>query len=138
MVDLHDRVRLEDIELHSHAAGRVCARVALRWSGGELYEHTAEGEDSEHGRLRTAAEAAARALVDATLERIRLDVLAVKSLETFDTVLVVVSLSSTVGDLTERLVGASLLRARDPAHGAVLAVLDATNRLVSKVMQNSS
>ena len=136
MIDLHDRVRLEAVELSPLGVGRASARVALRWPGGELFTQSAEGEDSEHGRLRTAAEAAARALVQATRQRITLEVLAVKSLEAFDTVLVVVSLSSKMGDLTERLVGASLLRRRDPAHGAVLSVLDATNRLIGKVMQS--
>lgn len=126
---------MEDIVTEPAGEGRVSARVTLSWSPDERFEGTAEGDDSPHGQLRAAAEATALALREACIDRIGLEVLAVKAIEAFDTIIVVVSLSSRIDSLSERLVGACLIRGREPARGAVLAVLDATNRLISKVMQ---
>lgn len=134
-VDLHQRIRLAGFDLTSPGEGRKAARVVLTWSDDAEYEGVAEGDDAPHGQLRAAAEATARALVEACQERFTLEVLAVKAIEAFDTIIVVVSLSSRIDTLAERLVGACLIRGREPARGAVLAVLDATNRLIGKVMQ---
>ena len=129
------RIKLVGFELTAIGGGRVSARVVLAWSEGEEFEGNASGDDSPHGQLRAAAEATAQALVGACNDRIGLEVLAVKAIEAFDTILVVVSLSSRVDNLSERLVGATLIRGREPARGSVLAVLDATNRLIGRVMQ---
>lgn len=136
-VELHQRIRLAGFDLTASGDGRKTARVVLTWSGGAEHEGVAEGDDAPHGQLRAAAEATARALVDACEERFTLEVLAVKAIEAFDTIIVVVSLSSRIDSLAERLVGACLIRGREPARGAVLAVLDATNRLIGKVMQDA-
>ena len=134
MIGLHQRIRLESFEITELDSGRVRADIALSWTGDDRYAASAEGDDSPHGQLRAAAEATASALIQATSDRVALEVLAVKAIEAFDTILVVVSLSSRVDELSERLVGACLIRGREPTRGAVLAVLDATNRLVGKVM----
>ena len=132
MVD--QRIKLVGFELKAVGGGRVAAEVTLAWPDNEEFEGAASGDDSPHGQLRAAAEATAQALVRACSERIGLEVLAVKAIEAFDTILVVVSLSSRVDQLSERLVGATLIRGREPARGSVLAVLDATNRLIGRVM----
>ena len=134
MIDLHQRVRLAEFETVPREGGSLGARVGLSWDGDLVHHGEAESDESPHGQLRAAAEATARALVLATQERVALEVLAVKAIDAFDTIIVVVSLSSRVGTFTERLVGACLIRGREPARGAVLAVLDATNRLLTKLM----
>lgn len=124
------RIRFEDFELQHLPDNRCSARVVLAWEPGDEFVGTAEGEDSTQGQLRTGAEATARALEIAADGHIGLKVLGVKAVETFDTVLVIVSLSSRVDQRTERLVGSCLIKEL-AARGAALAVLSATNRLLT-------
>jgi len=124
------RIRFKDFVLQQLSDSQCSARVVLTWHSGEEFVGTAEGENSPHGQLRSAAEATARALEAATHGQVELTVLAVKALTTLETVLVVVSLSSRIDQRSERLVGSCLIK-EQPARGAVLAVLDATNRLLS-------
>jgi hypothetical protein len=124
------RIRFEGFELQSQPDDRCAARVVLAWHPGDEFVGTAEGEDAPLTRLRLAAEATARALETASEGHIALKVLNVKAIETFDTVLVIVSLSSRVDERSERLVGSCLI-GDDSARGAALAVLKATNRLLS-------
>jgi hypothetical protein len=124
------RIRFEDFALQQLPDSRCSARVVLAWQPGEEFVGTAEGEDSPQGQLRLAAEATARALEAATHGEVGLTVISVKALDTLETVLVVVSLSSLVEHRSERLVGSCLIKNR-PARGAALAVLNATNRLLN-------
>ncbi len=133
MHHIHSRLKLEIFEIAPSKAGQCQSRVQLGWGDGDSFTGRAEGPDTPQGQLRCAAEATSRALVVAADERIALEVLAVKAIEGFDTVIVVVSLSSRVEDRTERLVGSCLIKG-DPARGAVLAVLSATNRLLGRVL----
>lgn len=123
------RIRFEDFVLQQLPDNRCSVRVVLAWHPGEKYVGTAEGEDSPQGRLRSAAQATAHALEAAANGQIGLTVLTVKALKTFETVLVIVSLSGHVDHRSERLVGACLIK-ESAARGAALAVLSATNRLL--------
>ena len=124
-----ERIRFEDFELQQLPDKRCSARVVLAWHSGDEHVGTAEGEDSLQGQLRSAAEATAHALEAAANGRVGLTVLTVKALETFETVLVIVSLSGSVDHRSERLVGSCLIK-ESAARGAALAVLSATNRLL--------
>ena len=124
------RVRFEDFVLQQLPENRCSVRVVLSWHPGDEFVGIAEGEDSPQGQLRSGAEATARALEAAAHGRVGLTVLSVKAIETFNTVLVIVSLSSHVDHRAERLVGSCLIKER-AARGAALAVLSATNRLLS-------
>lgn len=128
------RVRFEDFVLQQLPENRCSVRVVLSWHPGDEFVGTAEGEDSPQGQLRSGAEATARALEAAAHGRIGLTVLGVKAIETLSTVLVIVSLSSHVDHQAERLVGSCLIKER-AARGAALAVLSATNRLLSIYLQ---
>jgi hypothetical protein len=133
----HRRLKLEEFELTQPAAGRCAARVVLGWGDGQSFAGTADEQDDSVGQLRCAAEAAALALEGAAGKRISLEVLAVKAIEGFDTIIVVVSLASQVDTLAERLVGSCLIKGQ-PSRGAVLAVLTATNRLLGRVLSESA
>jgi hypothetical protein len=113
------------------------ARVRVSWNDDRefLGEATEPADEATEDRpvLRAAAEATAAALSQASEGLVHLDVLAVKAVEGFDTVIVVVSLQSEVAGVTERLVGSCLIRG-EPERGAVLAVLSGTNRLFGKVV----
>ncbi len=126
------RIRLEKFELEQLPEARCAGRVVLAWETAEEFVGSAEGPSSPQGELRCAAEATARALERAAQDRVTLEVHAVKAIETFDAIIVVVRLQSEVGDLAERLVGSCLIK-QHPNRGAVLAVLNATNRLLGKV-----
>ena len=126
------RIRLEDFVFQPLPENRCSARVVLAWHPGDEYVGTAEGENSPQGRLRSAAEAAAHALEAAANGQVGLTVLTVKAKaidETFETVLVIVSLSDRVDHRSEHLVGSCLIK-ESAARGAALAVLSATNRLL--------
>ena len=130
MSELHDRVRFEDLELKQLPEARCVGRVVLAWPDGEDLVGTAECVDTPPGRLRCAAEATARALELAVDDKVALEVLAVKAIETFDTVIVIVSLASRIEDRAQRVVGSCLIK-EQPTRGAALAVLSATNRALT-------
>ncbi len=134
----HDRVRLEEFEVAQLPAGRCAGRVAVAWQPGSDFVGTAEGAGTPQGELRCAAEATARALERATRNKVALQVLAVRAIAGFDTVLVVVSFEAH--DLEERLVGSCLIK-EQPSRAAALAVLHATNRrlgtLVNDIVRGS-
>jgi hypothetical protein len=124
------RIRFKDFVLQELPNTQCLARVVLaRRSGDEFVGH-AEGEKSPQGQLRSAAQATAHALEAATHGQVGLTVLSVKALKKLETILVVVSLSGRLDSGSERLVG-SVLTKEDPARAAALAVLSATNRLLS-------
>jgi hypothetical protein len=125
---LERRVRLTDFDCDGSDEAGCHARVVVQWAQGQAFVGESTGDGSNRGKIRCAAEATAQALVQASEGKINLEVLAVKAVEGFDTVIVVVSLASQVGDVAERLVGSCLIKGQAPK-GAVLAVLSATNRL---------
>ncbi len=126
--DSDKRIKLEEFEVTRLPGGRCLGRVTVGWHHGNGFVGTAEAPDSPHGQVRCAAEATALALERATRNKVALQVLAVKEIEGSGTVLVVVSFA--VEDVMKRLVGAGLAVER-PSRGAVLAVLNATNRVLS-------
>ncbi len=129
--DFHTRIKLEEFEVTRLPGGRCLGRVTVGWHHGDGFVGTAEAADSPQGQIRCAAEAAALAIERATRNKVALQVLAVKEVDGSGTVLVVVSFA--VEDVMTRLVGACLAVKR-PSRGAVLAVLNATNRVLSSVV----
>ena len=130
---LQKRVKLADFRVESAGADATEARVAVQWKPDRVFEGVAVGDTSPRSQLRLAAEATARALEQASEGKVGLEVLAVKAVEGFDTVIVVVSLASQADGIAERLVGSCLIKGH-ATRGAVLAVLTATNRLFGRVV----
>jgi hypothetical protein len=123
------RIRFGDVELTRPEPGRVIARVVLRWHEDEQFVGTAEGRDTDLGVLQCAAEATANGLGHAVGKRVRLDVVGTKTVEAFESVLVVVALSSRLDEHEQKLVGSSVIKGNGP-EAAARAVLSATNRLL--------
>lgn len=136
MTDRPKRIKLENFEIDSDPQSRCTSRVMLGWESGDGFLATAAGEDSLRGHLRSGAEATAHALEMASGGTVDLDVLAVKAIEGFDTVLVIVAMKSAAADINERLSGSCLMNG-EPPKSAALAVLDATNRLYGHALQTS-
>ena len=128
----YPRITFGEVVLNQ-IGGHCSARVMLSLSPGVEVVGTAQGEASQHGRLRCAAEAAARAIEGAVPNQLTLAVLGVNLIETLKAVLVVVSLASPAKQGGQRLVGSCLVDGQ-PDRSAVLAVLNATNRLVGLLL----
>ena len=130
------RIKLEKFELDQQTDSRCTSNVVLEWNPGEAYVGTASAENSLRGHLRCGAEAAAQALELASGGTVDLDILAIKAIEGFDTVLVIVALRSGPAKINERISGSCLIKGAVP-RSAAMAVLDATNRLYGHAIQNT-
>jgi len=107
----------------------VCrVEVELEDSAGNRTSGTAEGALAFSGELRIAAEAALRALERARPGLPRFDLLGVKTLRAFDANVVIVAVATQRLGVPTRLLGC-VQSAGDLDRAAVLAVLDATNRV---------
>lgn len=128
-----ERLKLLDFAFERLASGQCRARVVLEWQVGEQYEGSAEGLGTRAGELRCCAQAAVNALQTAVENRMTFELLGVKAVKAFDATVVIVSLSCRNGSPPARVVGSCL--ATDEVHrGAVLAVLNATNRKLGNVV----
>jgi hypothetical protein len=104
----------------------------LTWSDGRRFEGSCDGVTSQTGELRCCAVAAVNALEQAVSPQVTFELLGVKAVRAFDATVVIVSLSARAKEAT-RLVGSCLTEV-DPARGAALAVLNATNRLLGNYL----
>ncbi len=127
------RLKFVDFDFSTLPSGRCHSRVVLRLKAGVSFQGTAEGLGSPTGELRCAAEAAVQALQQAVEEKVRLELLGVKAVRAFDSMVVIVSLSCHDGTPAKRVVG-SYLTERELPRGAALAVLNATNRLLGNII----
>ncbi len=124
-----DRLRFEEFSLERLPNGRCSARVQLALRGSDRYLGTSDGLTSPAGELRCAAQACVLALQDFVGSEITLELLGVKAVRAFDSTVVIVSVAAHGDPHGARLVG-SYLTDGDPARGAALAVLNATNRVL--------
>jgi hypothetical protein len=126
---LPDRLRFADFSLDRLPNGRCRARVVLGWKNDEEFSGDSEGLTSQAGELRCAAQACVAALAKAVEGQLKFELLGVKAVRAFDANVVIVSLALPSETETHRLVGC-FLTDEDPARGAALAVLNATNRVL--------
>jgi hypothetical protein len=124
------RIRFVQAEL-KHVSPAVCmARVELerRDSGGTL--STAVGDCPEVEELKAAAKAAADAVMQMVGNDPMLEVRGVETVTVFGQAAVAVNLGIKRQDHWQPLVG-FCMAGQDPARAAVLAVLNATNRVLT-------
>ena len=124
-----ERLRFSDFRMARTPSGRSSAHVELEWVDGVRVSGGAEGQTSELGDLRLAAEAALRALERFSGGGLSFELIGVKLLRAFDANVVIVSVDCRESEGPRRLLGCYLAE-RDIARGAVLAVLNATNRVL--------
>lgn len=127
---LDERLRFAGWSLERFPNGDCQARVTLDWRDHGPVEGVARGHGAEPGELRCAAQACLNAL-SGVIRDTAFELLGVKAIKAFDANVVIVSLAVTGQEIGPRLVG-SFLTDRDLPRGAALAVLNATNRLVSR------
>ena len=123
------RLRFVDFSIERLSSGECRARVVLAWPGETAFVGEATGLSSQAGELRCAAHACLFALATAFPEA-AFDLVGVKAVRAFDATVVIASLA-TQGRLDgPRIVGSALVQ-DDVPRGAALAVLNATNRLMT-------
>lgn len=133
MTEQSGRIRFEALDLQRRPGSKVSAKVTLAWNPDKQVAGEAEDDDSEIGQLRCAAAATARALESAVADRVKLNVMGIRTIQAFDAVIVVVLLSGRFSSHTQRVLGSALITGR-PVHAAARAVLSATNRLLRESM----
>jgi hypothetical protein len=125
-----ERLRFLNFQFNRTPAGQCTAEVELEWLGNMRVVGHVEGRASPlGGDLRLSAEAALQAIVKFSDGQLDLELIGVKAMRAFDANIVIVSVASTRDGRSERLLG-SYLAEQDPLRGAVIAVLNATNRVL--------
>lgn len=125
------RVRFREAMLTRPRVGVAAVRVALEWND-EVFEGAVEGEGGLPLELRVCARATLRALEAVLADRLRFELLGVKSVRIFDHDYVSVLLRCP--EAPDRpLIGVSLSSADLPSATA-RAVLNATNRLLGNFL----
>lgn len=130
-----ERLRFDNLELERFPNGRCVARVVLHWTRGREFTGEAEGTQTKQGELQAAAKAALDAAAASVEGRVGLELRGVKAVRAFDAWVVVASVSARVDGLDIRLLGAFPSPDTDVSRAAVLAVLDATNRLIQRYLE---
>jgi hypothetical protein len=123
------RLRFISFKLERLPTAECRAAVTLGRPDGLRFEGEARGLASQAGEMRCAAQATLKALASAVQDP-AFELVGVKAIRAFDATVVIASLSVPGGE-GPRIVG-SCLTESDPPRGAALAVLNATNRLLSR------
>lgn len=124
------RLRFTRFAFERTPTARCSAEVELEYQPGESVLGRAEGIASSLGDVRLAAEATLRAIDIFTSGTLQFELIGVKQMRAFDANVVIVSILHTDGDMQRRLLGCHLAD-DDPLRGAVIATLQATNRLLA-------
>ena len=128
------RIKFISHETKSTPEGHRLAEVTLEVPPNRTFVGTADCLEVSPGDLRCVAlatvDALNRVMGDADTA---LELIGVRAVKAFDAHVVIVALSVTANGRTRRLVG-SFLAEKDLARGAVIAVLNATNRLLGVMM----
>lgn len=122
------RLRFTEFSLDRLQSGRCRSDVLLTHEGKD-YRGSSTGLASQAGEMRCAAEATLEALEKATEGKLTLEIVGVKSVKVFDSMVVIVSISVRGEGAPPRVVG-SCLTEGDVPRAAALAVLNATNRIL--------
>ena len=132
-----ERLRFVDFQFATEPNGRCHAEVTLAHGTDVRWRGTAEGLASDAGEMRCAAEATLKAIEASARGSITFELLGVKAVRAFDTIVLIVSVVSRGSGQTHRLVG-SFLADQQHTRGAALAVLNATNRVMGNIFARPS
>lgn len=124
-----ERLRFSGLEFRKLPSGLGAATVSLEFPQGQRYVGRSEGVSSSWGDLRLAVEATLKALAEYTRHEDVFELVGVKALRAFDTNVIMVSVMARREGKPLQLVGCRIADG-DPLQSAVLATLQATNRLL--------
>ncbi len=124
------RVRLLSVQMDTTPDSRCVVRVEIEWAAGKRFEGISRGNATRHGMLVAGALATLNALRAVTGGRLQLDFRGAKAVRAFDALVVIVALRGQGDDRGYNLIGCGEAAEEEVARGGVLAVLDATNRIL--------
>jgi hypothetical protein len=128
-----ERLRFTSFTFKRIPSGVATAEVTLEWTDGEIYRGRADGVSSALGDLRIAADATLRAITEfARGADVTFEIGGVKALRAFDANVVIVSVLTRRQGKEQRVLGCHLAD-EDSLRSAVLAALQATNRLLGVI-----
>ncbi len=130
-----ERIRVTDVRVlrGNDAAGREAeceVEVELTLAGSARSMGHATGTDDPEGRMRAGANATLDALIPVLRGRLDLELQGIRSLQEFDSFLIIAAVNGSGGGESYFLVGAVAVPEAEAVRGAVLAVLDSANRVV--------
>jgi len=125
------RVYFEDVEIQRSRAKGVTVRVTLR-KGDQSFTGECEGPETSRSRAELAARGAVLAIAKMEHSASAFVVEGCKEIEAFDREFMFVGISVRVGRETALLTGSCEIK-DSPETASVLAVLDATNRWISRL-----
>lgn len=121
----------EDVEVRRSRATGITCRVTLS-KGEKSFMGEAEGMENERSRIELAARAALRAIAEGEPGVRPMDLGGAKLIEAFDREFVFVGVTAQQARSSVMLTGSCEVK-ESPETASVLAVLDATNRWLSRV-----
>jgi len=124
-----ERLRFTDFRFIRTPSGQCTAEAELEWVDGVRVVGKSGGQSSEMGDLRIGAEAALRALESFSGGALQFELIGVRLVRAFDANVVIVSVGVLRGEGPRKLLGCYLAE-NDPVRGSVVAVLNATNRVL--------
>ena len=125
-----ERLVFSDFTFKRFPDGRCRAQVQLTRRGGDQFVGTSEGRGTDTMALRCAAQASVGAIQQAVEPGQSLELLGVKSVHAFDSVIVIVSVGVSGGGNRRRFVG-TYVAEKGSERAAAVAVLNATNRYLT-------
>ena len=131
-----ERLRFTAFSAKRSPSGQCVMEVTLEWTEGQRFVGRAEGLSSPLGDLRLASEATLRALAAFAKREALFEVSGVKALRVFDSNVVIVAIVCRRGGKEQRLLGCHLAD-DDALRSAVLATLQATNRILGIISRNA-
>ena len=126
------RVRLLFVQTEATPDSRCAVRVELEWAAGTRVQGIGRGNATRQGMLIAGSLATLNAVREVTGERLDLEFRGAKAVRAFDALVVIVALRGRADDRRYNLIGSSEATEEEVARGGVLAMLDATNRILER------
>ena len=124
------RVRCSGVDVDLTREGSCHVRVRLEWVGGPAFTGEATGNATPEGQMNAGALAALNALAAVSAHALELELRGTKLVRAFDSLLVIVAVRARLDDRRFDLIGSTVSPEDALARGAVLSILDATNRII--------
>jgi hypothetical protein len=124
------RVRFHSVRSETTPDSKCRIRVEVEWGHGSFVPGESEGTATREGRLIAGAAATLQAIEKVTQGILKLEFRGAKVVRAFDTFVIIVALRGNTQGRRYDLIGACEAPDDDVVRGVVLAVLDATNRVL--------
>ncbi len=126
------RVRCRSVQAETTPDSQCRVRVEVEWAAGTCVEGVGSGNATRQGMLIAGALATLDAIGRVTQEKMKFEFRGAKSVRAFDSLVVVVAVRGRAAGRRYDLLGCCAASDNEVARGGVLAVLDATNRILER------